>query len=227
MGDWKLIDSMIIDGLWDVYNQYHMGITAENVAKKYGITREEQDALAAGLAAQGRRRAESGPLQGRDRRRHHPAEEGRRLVFAADEFINRKTSAEGLAGLRPAFDKAGSVTAGNASGLNDGAAGVVVMSGEEGRRARPEAAGAHRQLRQRRPRPGLHGHGPGARRAQGAGARRLEARRPGPAGDQRSLRRPGLRGAQGNGLGHRARSTSTAAPSPSATRSAPPAAASS
>jgi acetyl-CoA C-acetyltransferase len=128
MGDWKLIDTMITDGLWDVYNQYHMGITAENVAKKYGITREQQDALA--LASQ--QKAAAAQDAGRFKDEIVPVaiaqKKGDPLLFDADEFINRKTNAEALAGLRPAFDKSGSVTAGNASGLNDGAAGVVVMS---------------------------------------------------------------------------------------------------
>ena len=128
MGDWKMIDTMIIDGLWDVYNQYHMGITAENVAKKYGITREQQDALA--LASQQKAAAaqEAGRFKDEIVPFSIPQKKGDPIVFAADEFINRKTSAEALAGLRPAFDKAGSVTAGNASGLNDGAAAVLVMS---------------------------------------------------------------------------------------------------
>jgi len=128
MGDWKLVDSMIVDGLWDVYNQYHMGITAENVAKQYGVSREAQDALA--LASQ--QKAAAAQDAGRFKDEIVPfsiaQKKGDPIVFANDEFINRKTSAEGLAGLRPAFDKAGSVTAGNASGLNDGAAGVLVMS---------------------------------------------------------------------------------------------------
>ena len=128
MGDWKMVDSMIVDGLWDVYNQYHMGITAENVAKKYGITRDAQDALA--LASQ--MKAAAAQEAGRFKDEIVPVSIAQRkgdpIVFAADEFINKKTSAEALAGLRPAFDKAGSVTAGNASGLNDGAAGVVLMS---------------------------------------------------------------------------------------------------
>ncbi len=128
MGDWKMIDSMITDGLWDVYNQYHMGITAENVAKKYGIGREEQDALA--LASQQKAAAaqDAGRFKDEIVAVNIPQKKGDPLVFDADEFINRKTNAEALAGLRPAFDKAGSVTAGNASGLNDGAAAVVVMS---------------------------------------------------------------------------------------------------
>ena len=128
MGDWKLVDTMIVDGLWDVYNQYHMGITAENVAKKFGVTREAQDALA--LASQ--QKAAAAQDAGKFKDEIVPfsiaQKKGDPIVFANDEFLNRKTSAEGLAGLRPAFDKAGSVTAGNASGLNDGAAGVVVMS---------------------------------------------------------------------------------------------------
>ena len=128
MGDWKMVDSMVVDGLWDVYNQYHMGITAENVAKKYGITRDAQDALA--LASQ--MKAAAAQEGGRFKDEIVPVsiaqKKGDAIVFDADEFINKKTSAEALAGLRPAFDKAGSVTAGNASGLNDGAAGVVLMS---------------------------------------------------------------------------------------------------
>ncbi|MFK4446642.1 acetyl-CoA C-acetyltransferase [Caballeronia udeis] len=130
MGDAKLVDSMIVDGLWDVYNQYHMGITAENVAKEYGITRDAQDALA--LASQ--QKAAAAQDAGRFTDEILPfsiaQKKGEPIVFSADEFVNRKTSADVLAGLRPAFDKAGSVTAGNASGLNDGAAAVLVMSAE-------------------------------------------------------------------------------------------------
>ncbi|HUL63931.1 MAG TPA: acetyl-CoA C-acetyltransferase [Burkholderiaceae bacterium] len=128
MGDVKMIDSMIVDGLWDVYNKYHMGITAENVAKQYGIDRGTQDAFA--LASQqkaaaaqdaGRFKEEIVPVM-------IPQKKGDPIAFEADEFINKKTSAEALGGLRPAFDKEGTVTAGNASGINDGAAAVLVMS---------------------------------------------------------------------------------------------------
>ena len=128
MGDWKMIDSMIVDGLWDVYNQYHMGITAENVAKQEGITRDMQDALA--LASQQKAAAaqDAGKFKEEITAVTIPQRKGDPLVFEVDEFINRKSSAEGLAGLKPAFDKAGSVTAGNASGINDGGAAVVVMS---------------------------------------------------------------------------------------------------
>jgi len=131
MGDWKMVDTMIVDGLWDVYNQYHMGITAENVAKAHGITREQQDALA--LASQQKAAAaqDAGRFQDEIVPVTLPQKKGDPIVFAADEYLNRKTNAEALSGLRPAFDKAGSVTAGNASGLNDGAAAVVLMSAKK------------------------------------------------------------------------------------------------
>ena len=128
MGDWKMIDTMITDGLWDVYNQYHMGITAENVARKYGISREQQDALAFASQSKAAAAQDAGYFKDEIVPVAIPQKKGDPLMFAADEFINRKSTQEALAGLRPAFDKAGSVTAGNASGLNDGAAGVVVMS---------------------------------------------------------------------------------------------------
>jgi len=128
MGDWKLIDTMITDGLWDVYNQYHMGITAENVARKYGVTREQQDALAFASQSKAAAAQDAGYFKDEIVGVAIPQKKGDPVVFDQDEFINRKSTAEALAGLRPAFDKAGSVTAGNASGLNDGAAGVVVMS---------------------------------------------------------------------------------------------------
>ena len=131
MGDWKMVDSMIVDGLWDVYNQYHMGITAENVAKAYSITRDMQDALA--LASQQKAAAaqDAGKFVDEIVPFSIAQKKGDPIVFAADEFINRKSNAEALAGLRPAFDKAGGVTAGNASGINDGAAAVMVMTGKK------------------------------------------------------------------------------------------------
>ncbi len=131
MGDWKLIDSMIVDGLWDVYNQYHMGITAENVAKAYGITRDMQDALA--LASQQKAAAaqDAGKFADEIVGVSLAQKKGDPILFNADEYLNRKSNAEALAGLRPAFDKAGTVTAGNASGINDGAAAVVVMSAKK------------------------------------------------------------------------------------------------
>ncbi|ARF85019.1 3-ketoacyl-CoA thiolase /acetyl-CoA acetyltransferase [Burkholderia cenocepacia] len=131
MGDAKLVDTMIVDGLWDVYNQYHMGITAENVAKEYGITREEQDAF----AALSQNKAEAAQKAGRFNDEivpvSIPQRKGEPLQFATDEFVRHGVTAESLAGLKPAFAKDGSVTAANASGLNDGAAAVLVMSAQK------------------------------------------------------------------------------------------------
>ena len=131
MGDWKMIDSMIVDGLWDVYNQYHMGITAENVAKHFSISRDMQDAFA--LASQQKAAAaqDAGKFVDEIVPFSITQKKGDPLVFSADEYINRKTTADVLAGLRPAFDKAGGVTAGNASGINDGAAAVMVMAAKK------------------------------------------------------------------------------------------------
>ncbi|CAN1512491.1 PaaJ Acetyl-CoA acetyltransferase [Burkholderiaceae bacterium] len=131
MGDWKMTDTMIVDGLWDVYNQYHMGITAENVAKVHGITREMQDALAASSQRKAAAAQEAGKFKDEIVDVVIPQRKGDPVVFNTDEFINKKTTAEVLAGLRPAFDKTGSVTAGNASGINDGAAAVIVMSAQK------------------------------------------------------------------------------------------------
>ena len=131
MGNWNMVDSMIVDGLWDVYNQYHMGITAENVAKAHGISRDMQDALA--LASQQKASAaqDAGKFKDEIVSVNIPQRKGDPLVFNTDEYINKKTNAEALAGLRPAFDKAGSVTAGNASGINDGAAAGVVVTAKK------------------------------------------------------------------------------------------------
>ena len=131
MGDWKMVDSMIVDGLWDVYNQYHMGVTAENVAKLHGITREMQDALALGSQQKAAAAQDAGRFADEIVGVSLPQKKGDPILFNVDEYLNRKTNADALAGLRPAFDKAGSVTAGNASGLNDGAAAVVVMSAKK------------------------------------------------------------------------------------------------
>ena len=131
MGDWKLVDTMIVDGLWDVYNQYHMGITAENVAKKFDISRASQDELALGSQTKAAAAQDAGKFKDEIVAVNIPQKKGDPLVFDKDEFINRMSSAEGLAALRPAFDKAGGVTAGNASGLNDGAAAVMVMTAKK------------------------------------------------------------------------------------------------
>jgi len=127
MGDAKLIDSMIVDGLWDVFNNYHMGATAENVAKKYEISRREQDEF----AAASQQKAEAAQKAGRFKAEIAPLEIVARkatTVFDSDEFIRAGTTAEALGELKPAFSKDGTVTAGNASGLNDGAAAVMMMS---------------------------------------------------------------------------------------------------
>ena len=130
MGDAKLVDTMIVDGLWDVYNQYHMGVTAENVAKEYAVTREEQDRFA--LASQ--QKTEAAQKAGRFKEEIIPVEIASRkgtLVFADDEYPRHGTTLDALQGLKPAFDKNGSVTAGNASGINDGAAAVVLASSKK------------------------------------------------------------------------------------------------
>ncbi|MGE8447796.1 MAG: acetyl-CoA C-acetyltransferase [Comamonas sp.] len=131
MGDWKMTDTMIVDGLWDVYNQYHMGITAENVAKEFHIDRDKQDAFA--LASQQKASAaqDAGKFDEEIVTVQIPQRKGDPVAFKADEYINRKTNGEALASLKPAFDKAGSVTAGNASGLNDGAAALVIASAKK------------------------------------------------------------------------------------------------
>jgi acetyl-CoA C-acetyltransferase len=131
MGDWKMQDTMIVDGLWDVYNQYHMGVTAENVAKAHDISREAQDKLALASQTKAAAAQEAGKFKDEIVAVTIPQKKGDPVVFKADEYINKKTNAEALAGLRPAFDKAGSVTAGNASGLNDGAAALVLMSAKK------------------------------------------------------------------------------------------------
>jgi acetyl-CoA C-acetyltransferase len=127
MGDAKLIDSMISDGLWDVFNNYHMGATAENVAKKHEISRREQDEF----AAASQQRAEAAQKAGRFKAEIAPFEIATRkatTVFDSDEFVRAGTTAEALGELKPAFSKDGTVTAGNASGINDGAAAVMMMS---------------------------------------------------------------------------------------------------
>ncbi len=127
MGDAKMQDTMIVDGLWDVYNQYHMGITAENVAKKYEVSRAEQDEF----ALQSQMKAEAAQKAGKFKDEIIPVEIVSRkgtVVFDTDEYPKHGSTLESLAGLKPAFSKDGSVTAGNASGLNDGAAAVVMMS---------------------------------------------------------------------------------------------------
>jgi acetyl-CoA C-acetyltransferase len=131
MGDAKLIDSMIHDGLWDIFNQYHMGVTAENVAKKYEVSRVAQDEF----AAASQQKAEAAQKAGRFKDEILPLEipqrKGEALKFDTDEYPRHGTTAQALSTLKPAFDKAGTVTAGNASGINDGAAAVIMMSAKK------------------------------------------------------------------------------------------------
>lgn len=128
MGDWALKDHMINEGLTDVFNNYHMGITAENIVKKYGFTREAQDQFAAASQQKTEAAQTAGKFDDEIIPVEIPQRKGDPVIFAKDEFPRAGTTAESLAKLKPAFDKAGSVTAGNASGINDGAAIVIVMS---------------------------------------------------------------------------------------------------
>ncbi len=130
MGDATLVDSMIVDGLWDAFNDYHMGTTAENVARQFDISRQAQDAF----AAASQNKAEAAQKAGRFDEEIVPVEipqrKGDPVRFATDEFVRHGVTAEMLQSLRPAFAKDGTVTAGNASGINDGAAAVLVMSAQ-------------------------------------------------------------------------------------------------
>jgi acetyl-CoA C-acetyltransferase len=128
MGNQNLVDSMIQDGLWCAFNDYHMGITAENLCEKYNISREEQDEFAAWSQQKAQAAIESNRFADEIVPVEVPGRKGQVTVFAQDEFPRFGTTAEGLGKLRPAFKKDGSVTAGNASGINDGAAALVVMS---------------------------------------------------------------------------------------------------
>ncbi|HKM61475.1 MAG TPA: acetyl-CoA C-acetyltransferase [Acidisphaera sp.] len=133
MGAVEFVDTLLRDGLWDAFHGYHMGVTAENVAQKYQITRDEQDAFA--LASQ--QKASAAQKSGRFKDEIAPVTvKGRKgdTVVSEDEYIRHDATAEGMAKLRPAFNKEGTVTAGNASGINDGAAALVVMSAAEAKK---------------------------------------------------------------------------------------------
>lgn len=133
MGDWNLRDTMIVDGLWDAFNDYHMGVTAENIAERHGIAREEQDAFAAASQQKTERALEAERFREEIVALELPQRKGEAVVFDRDEFPRSGVSPEQLAGLRPAFRKDGSITAGNASGLNDGAAAVAVTTAARAR----------------------------------------------------------------------------------------------
>ena len=133
MGDWKMQDTMIVDGLQCAFNGYHMGVTAENIAKKYGFSRQAQDEFAAASQQKAEAAQKAGRFDAEIVQVSIPQRKGDPLVFAADEFPRHGTTAESLAKLRPAFDKEGTVTAGNASGINDGAAIVIVTTESKAR----------------------------------------------------------------------------------------------
>lgn len=128
MGNWELVDTMISDGLWDIFNDYHMGMTAENIVKQFGVSRAAQDEFAAASQQKTEAAQNAGYFKDQIIPIEIPQRKGEPIVFDTDEFPRHGTTVEGLSKLRPAFDKEGTVTAGNASGINDGAAGVVVMT---------------------------------------------------------------------------------------------------
>lgn len=130
MGNGEIVDLMVHDGLWDIFNNYHMGITAENLAEKYGLSREEQDVFAAASQNKAEAAQKSGRFKDEIIPVTIPQRKGDPVLFDADEFIRPGVTAESLAKLRPAFKKDGTVTAGNASGINDGAAGFLVASSD-------------------------------------------------------------------------------------------------
>ena len=174
MGALEFLDTMLKDGLMDAFQGYHMGTTAENVAQKWQITREEQDHFAVALAEQGRGRDQGRPLQGRDHPGHDQDPQGRRGSSTPTSSRASAPPSSSMAKLRPAFNKEGTVTAGNASGINDGAAAAGADDGRRGQAARPRAARAHRVLGAGRRRSRDHGHRADPGLAQGAREGRLE-----------------------------------------------------
>jgi acetyl-CoA acetyltransferase len=198
MGDAALVDYML-GILHDPWEKIHMGITAENVAARYRISREQQDAL----AVQSQQRAVAAIAAGRFKEQIVPVELKTRkgvVMFDTDEHVRADTTLESLAKMKPAFKKDGLVTAGNASGINDGAAAVVLARGLPREGAGPEAAGAPGGLRARGGRAGLHGHRSGPGDAQGARTHGAESERPGRDRVERGLRGAGLRGDPGAGV---------------------------
>ena len=200
MGDLGLIDTMIKDGLWDAFNGYHMGTTAENVATKFQITRQQQDEFAAASQQKAQRCAESRQVQGRDRARDHQGPQGRHRGGRRRIHPPRRLA-------RGDGQAAACVLQGRHRHRRQrlrhqrrrrGAGGDV---GRGGGAPRPQAAGPDRELRHRRRRPGGDGHRPDPGLAQGAAARRLVGLRPRSGRSQRGLRRPGLRGQQGSWAG--------------------------
>lgn len=131
MGNWNMVDTMISDGLWDAFNDYHMGVTAENIVEKYGISREEQDEFAAASQQKAAAAIDAGYFKGQIVPVSIPQRKGDPIIIDTDENPRAGVTADGLGKLRPAFKKEGTVTAGNASALNDGAAAVIVCSADK------------------------------------------------------------------------------------------------
>ena len=201
MGDVAFTDTMIKDGLWDAFNGYHMGNTAENVAEKWQIARAEQDAFAAASQA----RAEAAQKAGRFAEEIAPVTVPHRMgdiAVEADEYPRHGTTAETLAKLRPAFAKDGTVTAGNASGINDGAAALVIMSAEEAARRGIEPLARIVSWATAGGRSGADGLGPDPGEPQGAGEGGVGHRRYRSGRIERGLRRPVLRGGPRSRLRH-------------------------
>ena len=202
MGNFEMVDTMIKDGLWDAFNGYHMGTTAENVARQWQITRTQQDEFA--VASQNK--AEAAQKAGRFKDEIVPVTVKTRkgdVVVDTDEYPRHGATLDAMTKLRPAFAKDGTVTAGNASGINDGAAAVVLMTAAEAQEARQDAARPHRLLGACRRRSVDHGLGPDPVLTRGAQEGRLVGRRPRPDRGQRGVRGAGLRGQQGPRLGPR------------------------
>ena len=188
MGDAKLVDTMIVDGLWDVYNQYHMGVTAENVAKKHEHHRARSRTSSRWRSQNKAEKAQkAGAFKDEITPVMIPQRKGDPVAFDADEFIKAGTTLDSISGLRPAFAKEGSVTAANASGINDGAAAVLVMTAERAAQAGPDAAREDQGVRDHGRRSGDHGHG--SRAGVEAAASRRPAGSPPTSTSWRSTRR--------------------------------------
>ena len=202
MGGLELVDTMIKDGLWDAFNGYHMGNTAENVARQYQITRAQQDEFA--VASQNK--AEAAQKAGKFKDEIVPVTIKTRkgdIIVSDDEYPRHGATLDAMAKLKPAFEKDGTVTAGSASGINDGAAAVVLMTAKQAAKEGKKVARPHRVVGPGRRRSEDHGHraDPGLPRRAEEG--RLEHRRSRPDRGQRGVRGAGLRGQQGPRLGYR------------------------
>ncbi len=177
MGDAKLVDSMMSDGLWDAYNDYHMGVTAENVAKQFGISRRRTGRIRGRLAAEGRSRSKRRALQGRNRARPDQVAQGRRSHFDTDEYIRAGTTLELLARAQARIQQGRDGHGGNASGINDGAAAVMMMSARKARELGLAPAGDGARLFVGGRGSENHGHGTGAGEPPVFAEGRLDSRR--------------------------------------------------